>query len=950
MSLFGKFFDNKKTQAVAFASSAEQLGEPLPLPTIIRRRSILAGKHTLEKHFGDIHQARPPKKAQLWQACDEQGVACSLALTEPGEGNREWLTARLGKIKVLQWRKIKAKGPLQKFGTQLLLCIFETVVADRYIIKKCLSSDPIQETYEAWDSEKKCPVYCTIYLPQKAVPLPRQFVAREKKPAAIHPRFLEVLDEGLAKPHGQFAVYRYKFPALYYVITRYVPAVTFAAFVDSHKRRVRPEHLCFIIHQIGDILAALQQADMLHGHVRPQTLWIGSETEGMGQVYLNGFSALAAQGDEESTAAYMRDHCLKNVYPLYLAPEQIATDVSDARSDYFSLGVVIQQLVSGRSLFYSKDHREVLRKIARWQSSAELPLPKDYRWLQIALAKLLHPDRQQRPGDWKEFLAALQESYLKIGTEPETSEDLVVAASLPDKPQKKGDPSAKAAIDEDMEFEDMLDTGKDEAGDEVGEFEDVLDTGKDEAGDAVGEFEDFEDIIDTQLGVSQSETPAVKQKPAAPVKKSKRQARNESKEVAPPLDSPLHAESERQPPPAAKESSPGKSESTPTLAKSKSKLGQALSIFRRLISSEKREAAPPPPPEVSEEKEVAPPPEVSPEVASDDEVWEEITPAVDKPARVVDKPPAVADKAAAPVAEKTAPVAKEIAAEEIAAAVAKPTASVAESAWDEEDIEDLSNEELINLAVEEPRQSDDVIVVPPPGKQSTKSAFTAKIDTDKKKLVISRIGPGKKSAPKIATPAADEQEKEALWEEISPPREVTTARLEQMLVDSFDDSETFVIDEELTELSRPKVMPVATPPVAESISPELQAQIEAMDAEEELDYLDSQEIFLREMQQKKSETQKQQQPSEVKSLPPAASAAKPAKKNKSGKSEKVAGTKKKKDKLATSPGIRPGASEEEEDFEWEKEFEVVSNSLSQWEDTDEEDIIGSDGANNKENS
>jgi hypothetical protein len=40
----------------------------------------------------------------------------------------------------------------------------------------------------------------------------------------------------------------------------------------------------------------------------------------------------------------------------------------------------------------------------------------------------------------------------------------------------------------------------------------------------------------------------------------------------------------------------------------------------------------------------------------------------------------------------------------------------------------------------------------------------------------------------------------------------------------------------------------------------------------------------------------------------------------------------------------PSGFDEEEDFEWEKEFEIVQSKLSQWDDSDEEEIAGTNGA------
>ena len=69
-------------------------------------------------------------------------------------------------------------------------------------------------------------------------------------------------------------------------------------------------------------------------------------------------------------------------------------------------------------------------------------------------------------------------------------------------------------------------------------------------------------------------------------------------------------------------------------------------------------------------------------------------------------------------------------------------------------------------------------------------------------------------------------------------------------------------------------------------------------------------------------------------------------KEQTDKSEKKAD--KKEIELEFDSDTLPAGFDEEEDFEWEKEFKVVENKLSEWDDSDEEDIIGIDGSDIQE--
>jgi predicted Ser/Thr protein kinase len=97
--------------------------------------------------------------------------------------------------------------------------------------------------------------------------------------------------------------------------------------------------------------------------------------------------------------------------PAYMAPEQLAGQRCDGRSDLFSLGVILYAMVTGHSPFQGDSATTVCFKVANREpvpaSALDLDLPRDLDAV-IARAMAKDPDqRYQRGGDFADDLAAL---------------------------------------------------------------------------------------------------------------------------------------------------------------------------------------------------------------------------------------------------------------------------------------------------------------------------------------------------------------------------------------------------------------------------------------------------------------------------------------------------------------------------------------------------------------
>jgi serine/threonine protein kinase len=99
--------------------------------------------------------------------------------------------------------------------------------------------------------------------------------------------------------------------------------------------------------------------------------------------------------------------------PVYMAPEQLAGATADARSDLYSLGVLMFHLLTGRLPHEHASLGELLRQVAREPAPDVRSLrPELSPAVAAIVAKALQKQPAQRHADgdeWADELAALRE-------------------------------------------------------------------------------------------------------------------------------------------------------------------------------------------------------------------------------------------------------------------------------------------------------------------------------------------------------------------------------------------------------------------------------------------------------------------------------------------------------------------------------------------------------------
>lgn len=154
--------------------------------------------------------------------------------------------------------------------------------------------------------------------------------------------------------------------------------------------KLAPAEVVAIALEIARALAHAHDKGVSHRDVRPHNVMISRR----GKVKLGNFSV--ASDERMATAPELLDHGASYVGPSYMSPEQILGEPADPRSDQFSLGVVMYELLSGERPFQAPDERNESLRI---RSEPPPPLGRRVRELTPSVERVVQRCLEKMPND-----------------------------------------------------------------------------------------------------------------------------------------------------------------------------------------------------------------------------------------------------------------------------------------------------------------------------------------------------------------------------------------------------------------------------------------------------------------------------------------------------------------------------------------------------------------------
>jgi len=223
----------------------------------------------------------------------------------------------------------------------------------------------------------------------------RERFMREAQTAGIlsHPNIVTIYDVGEDKDSG-----------VSFIAMEYIEGKTIKAMLVE-KANFAPDQIADIIGQVAEALDYAHRKGIIHRDIKPANIMITTD----GKVKITDFGiAKVASSNLTTTGQFLGT-------PNYMSPEQVTGAPVDGRSDIFSLGVVLYEMLSRRKPFAGENLTTISYKIVH-ENYAPLAdgtknVPEEFDTI---LSKALSKDPWNRFQRGKDFALSLYQAKARF--------------------------------------------------------------------------------------------------------------------------------------------------------------------------------------------------------------------------------------------------------------------------------------------------------------------------------------------------------------------------------------------------------------------------------------------------------------------------------------------------------------------------------------------------------
>lgn len=267
------------------------------------------------------------------------------------------------------------------------------MLGDRYEIIELVGSGGMSEVYKAKDH--KLNRYVAVKVLKREFSDDRNFVSKfrvEAQSAAglSHPNIVNVYDVG--EDEG-----------IYYIVMEFVEGITLKEYIMDHGRLSAEQALDFAL-QIASGIEVAHQNHTIHRDIKPQNIIVSKN----GTLKVTDFGIARA-----ATSNTVASNAMGSVH--YISPEQARGGYSDEKSDIYSLGITMYEMVTGRVPFEGDNNVTV----ALMHIQGEMIPPREYYPdIPASFEKVILKCTQKKPERRYLTASALIADLRRVATNP----------------------------------------------------------------------------------------------------------------------------------------------------------------------------------------------------------------------------------------------------------------------------------------------------------------------------------------------------------------------------------------------------------------------------------------------------------------------------------------------------------------------------------------------------
>ncbi len=276
-------------------------------------------------------------------------------------------------------------------------------IADRYEIIGKIGAGGMSDVYKAKDLTLGRFVAIKVLKAEfsEDINFVTKFRTEAQSAAGLeHPNIVNIYDVGSEN-------------GIHYIVMEYVEGITLKTYIEKKGQLSFKEAISIAI-QMGRGIEAAHSKNIIHRDIKPQNIIISTE----GKVKVTDFGIAKA-----ATSNTIHSDVMGSVH--YSSPEQARNGFVDGKSDIYSLGIVMYEMVTGRVPFDG----DTTVAVAIQHLQEEMVVPSTYAPnLPISLEKIILKCTQKNPDRRYESISAVLNDLRHALTNPD--EDFVVMAPI----------------------------------------------------------------------------------------------------------------------------------------------------------------------------------------------------------------------------------------------------------------------------------------------------------------------------------------------------------------------------------------------------------------------------------------------------------------------------------------------------------------------------------------